>query len=336
MLQWRCHLRQHWCDQISGEDTAGCPVANTLQKGHLAARIYTETFIPVTVVGDDDDHQNDDDEHQLAVRVRVDRRGSAVAEAHTVKQRQSMQQKEHTLRPLIDHTDLKATGSTLGSKVRMLKAYNKLTFLPVVPSAGFLPPNLASDFAEAGRIDMPAGARLDDRDRVEKELENNFERQLCIEQQHTREKSMNHQCVALPTYAEERAALGLDVDNPRIGLPKEHRHEDFECEPNEQIDELDRPKVLEHIPRKSVMPSNSRHLHPTAEPKVLGSTLDGKVELCKPTSKIIYKADNAKRRSCCSCLATCKSLAPLTLLATTTTTLSMSSSIKWISASSLE
>ncbi|KAG9522607.1 hypothetical protein KCV07_g2839, partial [Aureobasidium melanogenum] len=95
--------------------------------------------------------------------------------AHTVKQRQSMQQKEHTLRPLIDHTDLKATGSTLGSKVRMLKADNKLTCLPVVPSAEFLPPNLASDFVEAGRIDMPAGARLDDRDRVEKELENNFE-----------------------------------------------------------------------------------------------------------------------------------------------------------------
>lgn len=45
--------------------------------------------------------------------------------AYTAKQRHNMQRNEHTLRPLINHTDLKAMVSTLGSKVRMLKADNK-------------------------------------------------------------------------------------------------------------------------------------------------------------------------------------------------------------------
>ncbi|KAG9522507.1 hypothetical protein KCV07_g2840, partial [Aureobasidium melanogenum] len=108
---------------------------------------------------------------------------------------------------------------------------------------------------------------------------------------------MNHQCVALPTYAEACAALGLDVDNPRIGLPKEHRHEDFECEPNEHVDELGRPKVLEHIPRKSGMPCNSRHPHPTAEPKVLGKevmlSMLGDVQKLDPINITGNDYDNA-------------------------------------------
>lgn len=82
---------------MSGEDTAGCPVANTSQKGHLAARIYTETFIPITAVGDDHDDQNDDDEHQPAVRVRVDRRGSTVAErSHCQAAPQHATKRTHT------------------------------------------------------------------------------------------------------------------------------------------------------------------------------------------------------------------------------------------------
>jgi hypothetical protein len=107
---------------MSVEDTAGCPVANTSQKGNLAARIYTETFIPVTGVGDDDDDQNDDDEYQLAVRVRVDRRGSAVAE-RSHRQAASIHAAKGTY--ATPATDLKAMGSTLGSKMRMLKADNK-------------------------------------------------------------------------------------------------------------------------------------------------------------------------------------------------------------------
>ncbi|KAH0380470.1 hypothetical protein KCU92_g7561, partial [Aureobasidium melanogenum] len=95
---------------MSVEDTAGCPVANTSQKGNLAARIYTETFIPVTGVGDDDDDQNDDDEYQLAVRVRVDRRGSAVAE-RSHRQAASIHAAKGTY--ATPATDLKAMGSTL-------------------------------------------------------------------------------------------------------------------------------------------------------------------------------------------------------------------------------